>query len=171
VLEANGLQPPREGDHIILLAAGICMEEISDHMSAGHACLQWVHLLRQRDTGGRERSSRMKVFRPSDDGPRLTLPKVAGPSGLSMSGIRWSLSLTEMMQRRRTKNIFFGVLRCFDRLLSVVVLSLLAALNGAPLSADDGRVRVQDIFYRTDVETPTPDYAETSAGSISVARR
>ena len=42
VLEANGLQPPREGDHIILLAAGICMEEISDHMSAGHACLQWV---------------------------------------------------------------------------------------------------------------------------------
>lgn len=42
VLEANGLQPPREGDHIILLAAGICMEEISDHMSAGHACLQWT---------------------------------------------------------------------------------------------------------------------------------
>ena len=42
VLEANGLQPPRDGDHIILLAAGICMEEISDHMSAGHACLQWV---------------------------------------------------------------------------------------------------------------------------------
>lgn len=42
VLQANGLQPPREGDHIILLAAGICMEEISDHMSAGHACLQWV---------------------------------------------------------------------------------------------------------------------------------
>ena len=42
VLEANGLLPPREGDHIILLAAGICMEEISDHMSAGHACLQWV---------------------------------------------------------------------------------------------------------------------------------
>ena len=44
VLEANGLQPPREGDHIILLAAGICMEEISDHMSAGHACLQWVNV-------------------------------------------------------------------------------------------------------------------------------
>lgn len=42
VLEANGLQPPRDGDHIILLAAGICMEEISDRMSAGHACLQWV---------------------------------------------------------------------------------------------------------------------------------
>jgi 3-oxoacyl-[acyl-carrier-protein] synthase III len=42
VLEANGLQPPREGDHVILLAAGICMEEIGDHMSAGHACLQWV---------------------------------------------------------------------------------------------------------------------------------
>ncbi len=42
VLEANGLQPPREGDHIILLAAGICMEEIGDHMSAGHACLQWI---------------------------------------------------------------------------------------------------------------------------------
>jgi 3-oxoacyl-[acyl-carrier-protein] synthase III len=53
VLEANGLQPPREGDHIILLAAGICMEEISDHMSAGHACLQWV-TVSDRETQGEE---------------------------------------------------------------------------------------------------------------------
>lgn len=41
VLAANGCQPLREGDHLILLAAGICMEEIADHMTAGHACLQW----------------------------------------------------------------------------------------------------------------------------------
>ena len=41
VLAANGNMPLREGDHIILLAAGICMENIADHMSAGHACLQW----------------------------------------------------------------------------------------------------------------------------------
>ncbi len=42
VLANNGYAPLRDGDHLILLAAGICMEEISDHMSAGHACLQWV---------------------------------------------------------------------------------------------------------------------------------
>lgn len=41
VLAANGCQPLRDGDHLILLAAGICMEEIADHMTAGHACLQW----------------------------------------------------------------------------------------------------------------------------------
>lgn len=42
VLESNGYAALREGDHVILLAAGICMEEIGDHMSAGHACLQWT---------------------------------------------------------------------------------------------------------------------------------
>ena len=42
VLEQNGGQPIRNGDLIILLAAGICMHEIADHMSAGHACLEWV---------------------------------------------------------------------------------------------------------------------------------
>lgn len=42
VLAANNSQPLQDGDHVILLAAGICMQEISDHMSAGHACLQWV---------------------------------------------------------------------------------------------------------------------------------
>ncbi len=42
VLAQNGRRPIREGDLIILLAAGICMHEISDHMSAGHACIEWV---------------------------------------------------------------------------------------------------------------------------------
>jgi 3-oxoacyl-[acyl-carrier-protein] synthase-3 len=42
VLAANMYEPLRDGDHIILLVAGICMEEIDNHMSAGHACLQWV---------------------------------------------------------------------------------------------------------------------------------
>ncbi len=42
VLAANGSKPLRDGDHIILLAAGICMDKMADHMSAGHACLQWV---------------------------------------------------------------------------------------------------------------------------------
>jgi 3-oxoacyl-[acyl-carrier-protein] synthase-3 len=41
VLEANDLAPLRDGDHLILLAAGICMKEIDDHMSAGHTCLSW----------------------------------------------------------------------------------------------------------------------------------
>ncbi|MEQ9412090.1 MAG: 3-oxoacyl-[acyl-carrier-protein] synthase III C-terminal domain-containing protein [Fuerstiella sp.] len=41
VLNRNGLQPLRDGDHLILLAAGICMANMSDHMSAGHACLRW----------------------------------------------------------------------------------------------------------------------------------
>jgi len=41
VLQANDLLPLREGDHLILLAAGICMRKIDDHMSGGHACLQW----------------------------------------------------------------------------------------------------------------------------------
>ena len=42
VLEENDLQPIRNGDLIILLGAGICMREIENHMSAGHACLEWV---------------------------------------------------------------------------------------------------------------------------------
>jgi acetyl esterase/lipase len=37
-----------------------------------------------------------------------------------------------------------------------MVLSLLAGLICHPLSAEDTRVRVQDVFYRTDIETPTP---------------
>ena len=41
VMTRNELAPLRDGDHLILLAAGICMNEISDHMSAGHACLRW----------------------------------------------------------------------------------------------------------------------------------
>jgi 3-oxoacyl-[acyl-carrier-protein] synthase III len=41
VLAANGCDLPAPGDHVILLAAGICMKEISNHMTAGHACLQW----------------------------------------------------------------------------------------------------------------------------------
>ena len=41
VLRRNGLQPMQDGDHVILLAAGICMTEIENHMSAGHACLTW----------------------------------------------------------------------------------------------------------------------------------
>ena len=47
VLAENGCQPVRDGDLIILLAAGICMHEIADHMSAGHACLEWVSAERQ----------------------------------------------------------------------------------------------------------------------------
>ncbi|MDA1231065.1 MAG: hypothetical protein O2856_09845 [Planctomycetota bacterium] len=42
VLEQNGYEPIREGDLIVLLVAGICMHEISDHMSAGHACIEWI---------------------------------------------------------------------------------------------------------------------------------
>lgn len=41
VVASNGLKPLQPGDLIILLAAGICMTHISDHMSAGHACLRW----------------------------------------------------------------------------------------------------------------------------------
>lgn len=49
VLHANDLAPLRTGDHLILLAAGICMHEISNHMSAGHACLRWKNeVLNQR---------------------------------------------------------------------------------------------------------------------------
>jgi 3-oxoacyl-[acyl-carrier-protein] synthase-3 len=41
VLPLNKLEPLRDDDHIILLAAGICMTDIADRMSAGHTCLQW----------------------------------------------------------------------------------------------------------------------------------
>lgn len=41
VMHRNGLAPIAEGDHLVLLAAGICMTEIENHMSAGHACLRW----------------------------------------------------------------------------------------------------------------------------------
>ena len=41
VLKRNGLLPLRDGDHVIMLAAGICMDEIADHMAAGYACLRW----------------------------------------------------------------------------------------------------------------------------------
>lgn len=49
VLAANDCEPLREGDHLILLAAGICMAEICDHMSTGHACLQWTQIARPMD--------------------------------------------------------------------------------------------------------------------------
>ncbi len=42
VLKANGRLPLRHGDHLVLLAAGICMTELSDHMAAGYACIQWA---------------------------------------------------------------------------------------------------------------------------------
>ena len=42
VLQSNERLPLREGDHLILLAAGICMEERANSMSAGYACLRWV---------------------------------------------------------------------------------------------------------------------------------
>jgi acetyl esterase/lipase len=48
-----------------------------------------------------------------------------------------------------------------------VVLSLVAALNGALPAADDGRVRVQDVFYRTDVENPTPGMKDKCCLDIS----
>ncbi|MCA9048979.1 MAG: hypothetical protein KDA89_09650 [Planctomycetaceae bacterium] len=41
ILLSNRLAELVPGDHIILLAAGICMERIADHMSAGFACLSW----------------------------------------------------------------------------------------------------------------------------------
>ncbi|MCA9064636.1 MAG: hypothetical protein KDA96_16305 [Planctomycetaceae bacterium] len=41
VLQANDRPPLKDGDHLILLGAGICMEEIETHMAAGFACIQW----------------------------------------------------------------------------------------------------------------------------------
>ena len=44
VLAANGRQPPESGDMLILLGAGICMEDIAEQMTAGCACLEWSPL-------------------------------------------------------------------------------------------------------------------------------
>lgn len=41
VLARNDSKPLNDGDHVILLAAGICMPRMSDCMSAGHACFRW----------------------------------------------------------------------------------------------------------------------------------
>ena len=48
-----------------------------------------------------------------------------------------------------------------------VILSLVAGLTCTPLSADDARVRVQNIFYRADIETPTPLMLEKCQLDIS----
>ena len=45
VLEQNGYAPLREGDHLLMLAAGICMTDIADRMSAGYAHLEWAPAL------------------------------------------------------------------------------------------------------------------------------
>lgn len=54
VVRDNDLPALQEGDTVILLAAGICMKEIADHMSAGHACLTWqpslLNTVRQQQT-------------------------------------------------------------------------------------------------------------------------
>lgn len=42
VLERNGRAPMSDGDHLILLAAGICMEDIADKMAAGYAHIRWA---------------------------------------------------------------------------------------------------------------------------------
>jgi 3-oxoacyl-[acyl-carrier-protein] synthase III len=42
VLEQNGRSPMEDGDHLVLLAAGICMKDISDKMSAGFAHIRWA---------------------------------------------------------------------------------------------------------------------------------
>lgn len=41
VVEDNKLSPLQVGDQIVLLAAGICMNDIADSMSAGHAVMTW----------------------------------------------------------------------------------------------------------------------------------
>ena len=42
VLKYNGRNPVNEGDHLILLAAGICMSDIANKMSAGFAHIRWT---------------------------------------------------------------------------------------------------------------------------------
>jgi 3-oxoacyl-[acyl-carrier-protein] synthase-3 len=42
VLEKNGRGPMSDGDHLILVAAGICMDDISDKMAAGFAHIRWA---------------------------------------------------------------------------------------------------------------------------------
>ncbi len=44
VLASNGRKPPESGDILILLGAGICMEDIAEQMTAGCACLEWSPL-------------------------------------------------------------------------------------------------------------------------------
>ena len=51
--------------------------------------------------------------------------------------------------------------------LIYLVLCLVACLTSTPLSADDARVRVENIFYRTDVETPTSVMQEKCRLDIS----
>ncbi|MCH2202535.1 MAG: hypothetical protein MK102_11240 [Fuerstiella sp.] len=41
VLDQNGRKPMNDGDHLVLLAAGICMANIADQMSAGFAHVRW----------------------------------------------------------------------------------------------------------------------------------
>lgn len=42
VLEQNGRAPMNDGDHLVLLAAGICMADIAHQMSAGFAHIRWA---------------------------------------------------------------------------------------------------------------------------------
>jgi len=42
VLAQNKCAPIREGDHLILVAAGICMHDIADKMAAGFAHIRWA---------------------------------------------------------------------------------------------------------------------------------
>lgn len=51
--------------------------------------------------------------------------------------------------------------------VAILVLAIVAALNVDALAADDGRVRVQDVFYRTDVETPAPGMQDKCRLDIS----
>lgn len=64
VLAQNGVRPLRTGDHLILLAAGICMEEIADHMTAGHACLTWQPANAGTWTGGSATTVPLEITEP-----------------------------------------------------------------------------------------------------------
>lgn len=67
----------------------------------------------------------------------------------------------------RTNEIFVRSSVMLRQLVAGVVLSFVAAVHAAQIAADDGRVRVQDVFYRTDVETPTPLMQEKCRLDIS----
>jgi 3-oxoacyl-[acyl-carrier-protein] synthase-3 len=41
VLREHRLEAPQPGDRIILIASGICMDRIADHMATGFASLEW----------------------------------------------------------------------------------------------------------------------------------
>ena len=45
VLEQNGRAPMNDGDHLILVAAGICMADIANQMSAGFAHIRWAPVM------------------------------------------------------------------------------------------------------------------------------